>query len=442
MFHEIIYKLENVSSRLEKEAILKEALENDTSGFFLKGLDLALTATDTFGVKQVPIKEEETELFDANLTSEHFFFQVHKLITRVSTGHEARDLITHLMGHYSMEAWNGWYRRILGKDLRCGVDIKTVNKVLKSLKRRELPVFECQLAHDSAKHESKMVGKKLLSVKLDGIRLLSIVYPDGRVEQFSRNGKEMSNFDTIREQLSEHVAPLLSEPFVLDGEVMSSSFQDLMKQARRKENVSTDDAVLHLFDIVPLKDFTNGYHKPSQLERDITLMSVLMKAALLAPNIERLSHIEVDLDTSEGQEVFKQYNKEAVDNGYEGLMLKDPNASYECKRTASWLKLKPFIEVSLTITSFEEGTGKNEGRLGAVVCEGVEEGKTIVVNVGGGFSEAQREEFWANKETLIGRVIEVRADALTKNQDEKNENYSLRFPRFLRFRGFEVGEKL
>ena len=37
------------------------------------------------------------------------------------------------------------------------------------------------------------------------------------------------------------------------------------------------------------------------------------------------------------------------------------------------------------------------------------------------------------------RRAEVRADAITQNQDG---TYSLRFPRFLRFRGFEVGEKL
>jgi hypothetical protein len=42
---------------------------------------------------------------------------------------------------------------------------------------------------------------------------------------------------------------------------------------------------------------------------------------------------------------------------------------------------------------------------------------------------------------LIGQVIEVRADAVTQNQDAVNE-YSLRFPRFMKFRGFDKGEKL
>jgi hypothetical protein len=40
---------------------------------------------------------------------------------------------------------------------------------------------------------------------------------------------------------------------------------------------------------------------------------------------------------------------------------------------------------------------------------------------------------------LVGQIVEVRADAVTQNQDG---TYSLRFPRFLRFRGFDAGEKL
>jgi DNA ligase-1 len=118
-------------------------------------------------------------------------------------------------------------------------------------------------------------------------------------------------------------------------------------------------------------------------------------------------------------------------------MIKDPDAVYECKRSVSWLKQKPFIEVSLTVIETEEGTGRNEGKMGALVCEGTEDGKLIKVNVGSGFSDLDRDEFWNCR--VDGQVVEVRADAITQNQDG---TYSLRFPRFLRFRGFAVGEKI
>ena len=101
--------------------------------------------------------------------------------------------------------------------------------------------------------------------------------------------------------------------------------------------------------------------------------------------------------------------------------------------------MKPFIEVSLEVKNVEEGTGRNEGKLGAFVCEGTDDGKKINVNVGSGFSDANRDEFWTGRDNIPGQVVEVRADAVTQNQDG---TYSLRFPRFLRFRGFKVGEKI
>ena len=120
-------------------------------------------------------------------------------------------------------------------------------------------------------------------------------------------------------------------------------------------------------------------------------------------------------------------------------MIKDVDAPYVCKRDTAWMKSKPFIEVSLTVIGYEEGTGRNQGRLGALICEGEDSGKTISVNCGSGFSDGDRTELWAGRDSLVGQVVEVRADAITQNQDG---TYSLRFPRFKTFRGFKKGEKL
>ena len=122
-------------------------------------------------------------------------------------------------------------------------------------------------------------------------------------------------------------------------------------------------------------------------------------------------------------------------------MVKPIAGIYECKRSSLWLKVKPFIEVSLTVKAVEEGTGRNVGKLGALIDEGNDMDKFIKTNVGSGLSDENRDEFWRHKDKLIGQVVEVRADAITQNQDSKDQ-WSLRFPRFLRFRGFEIGEKL
>jgi len=134
-----------------------------------------------------------------------------------------------------------------------------------------------------------------------------------------------------------------------------------------------------------------------------------------------------------------RYAEDAVALGFEGIMIKDLGAPYECRRSTFWMKWKPTITVDLNIVGFEEGTGRNLGRLGAIICEGVDNERSIHVNVGSGLSDANRDEYWLARDQLLGNVVEVEADAVTQNQDG---SYSLRFPRFVRFRGFEAGEKL
>ena len=104
----------------------------------------------------------------------------------------------------------------------------------------------------------------------------------------------------------------------------------------------------------------------------------------------------IDMDSDEGQVKFQQMNKRALDEGYEGLMIKPIKEGYKCKRSHAWLKIKPFIEVTLEVVALEEGTGKNEGLLGALVVEGEDDGKFFKLNVGSGLTDENREQIWAN----------------------------------------------
>ena len=438
---EVIAKLEADNSRLAKEKILLEAMNEGLDEFF-EGLKMCLDKLYTFGVKQVPTKDDVISAQGCKW--EVFKELAEKLNKRELTGHAARDAINLVMSSATAEQWNGFYRRILIKDLRCGVSEKTVNSVAKKNKfgKYMVPVFTCQLAHDSANHEKKLVGEKMLEVKLDGVRVVTIVYPDGKVDMFSRNGKEFTNFGHIQEELSAVVKNSPPPyPVVLDGEVMSENFQDLMKQVHRKESVNAKDAVLNLFDFLPLEDFKKGIWDKSQTVRTQMLKAWYEQHKTNLNVVTVLDHEIVNLDTPEGQKTYTDVNKRAVQGGYEGIMIKDVNAPYECKRSHAWLKLKPFIEVSLEVKDVEEGTGRNKGKLGALVCEGVDDGRSIKVNVGSGLSDGDRDTFWLHRSRLPGNIVEVRADAITKNQDS-DETYSLRFPRFMRFRGFEIGEKL
>ena len=432
-----IWSLESHPSRLNKEAIIQTIAEDRCDEFF-HGCQLALDPMITFGVKQVPEKTDED---GPGFSWDNFIVLASGLRNRNLTGHDARDAIAEAIKQSTQKEWNGWYRRILIKDLRAGFSEKTINKVVeKKYVDYSIPVFGCQLAHDSANHETKVSGKKLIEVKLDGVRVITIVRADGRVDMFSRNGKELVNFPHIVEQISSVIkqkGSSKSMDVVLDGEIMSSSFQDLMKQVHRKDNVEAGDAILNLFDVLPLEDFKKGIYDKDQTTRSSMVKFWVETNQDLLPSVTYVANELVDLDTELGQTRYKEINAKAIAGGYEGIMLKDPLAGYECKRSVAWLKLKPFIEVSLTVVDTEEGTGKNVGKMGALVCEGVDDGKAIRVNVGSGFTDQQRDEFWSCR--VDGQVVEVRADAVTQNQDG---TYSLRFPRFKAFRGFKIGEKI
>ena len=433
----IIKALESDNSRLAKEKIIADAMNEGLDEFF-EGVKMALDKLYTFGVQQVP----EATVDGQGLAWDVFKELARRLYTRELTGHAARDSIELTKNLATIEQWNLFYRRILIKDLRCGVSEKTVNNVAKKLKydAYKVPVFECMLAHDSAKHQKKVSGKVCLDKKLDGVRVLTVVdcAMGEVVSQYTRNGKTLKNFTKITQFIKSKVLESGSRAMVLDGEIVSNSFQDLMKQVHRKSDVQADDAVLQLFDIIPLSEFKQGKSTLNQRQRHVFLKEYC-KIVDGFDNIQIIPKIDCDLDTDEGQELFKQFNKEAIDQGYEGIMIKDPDAKYECKRSTAWLKQKPFVEVSLEVKNVEEGTGRNEGRLGAFVCEGQDDGRTIKVNVGSGFSDSDRDNFWTGRDNIVGNVVEVRADAITQNQDG---TWSLRFPRFKTFRGMEIGEKI
>ena len=423
----IIQELESDNSRLKKEAIIRRESEQGNITFF-NGVGSALDGFRTFGVQKVPVSKKD----GAGITQTEFDDVLRRLEDRTLTGNEMRDVIQDLCDRSKMEHWNDWYRRILIKDLRCGVTHKTINKH----SEMKVPVFECMLADDSKKHEKKMTGEVYVEPKLDGVRVITICDVDkDEVKMFSRNGKELNNFPKIFEQF-DSMMDQMSESMVFDGEVMSDDFQTLMREIHRKGGAKTDDAVLNVFDCIPLWAFKEGGYTASLQTR-----KEMMDEYEFGPNISKVEFVKMNLDEDDGQKMFADYNKLCIDKGFEGIMVKPMSGPYECKRSSLWLKVKPFIEVSLTVVATEEGTGRNVGKLGALIVEGTDDGKFIKTNVGSGLSDTDREEFWIAKDKLIGQVVEVRADAITQNQNATDE-WSLRFPRFLRFRGFDKGEKL
>ena len=418
----LIQLLERDNSRLYKEDMLSQYIDDEG---LVKGLLYCLDNMITFGVADVPTSQTD----GPGLLPEDFYILADQLKNRELTGHAARDAIVVAREAATNEQWNDWYRRILIKDLRCGVSLKTVNNVRKNT----IPVFTCMLAHSGDNNPKKITGDCIVEYKYDGVRAIIIVQ-NGNAVIYSRNGKLLTNFPHIEKAFSKKIF----DDLVFDGEVMSKDFQSLMKQVHRKEGAQTEDAYFALFDFLPLTEFREGKGTLPLIKRKELLKgfgnSEYFDDCIVVTKYNVLN-IKDDGDK------FKRINNTAIEEGYEGIMVKPINGLYECKRSYGWLKMKPYIEVTLKVIGIEEGTGKNEGSTGALVCEGTDEGKHIKVNVGTGLSDANRDDIWNSVDTVIGQLVEIRADAITISQDS-DELYSLRFPRFKCFRGFEPGEKL
>ena len=440
-----INKLNESDSRLHKEDVIKQALEASVLGSINSQVFLGLTKACynpyvTFGVRKV---SDTVGIIDAENPWSEFNELLVQLSQRRLTGNAALDAINEMSERFDSVEWNTFCAPVIRRDLRAGISDKTVNKITKGTDY-EIPIFGCQLATNS-EGRPEMKGVKRLEPKLDGVRALFTVIPSDfgiTVVCYSRNGKLFDNFGHIEDQIRNNFVNIvrackgvdqgrsLVDGFVLDGEVIGNTFQELMRQARRKSDVQADDSVFNIFDIIPLAAFRHG-HWNAQLRKRIALLDAMRPIIDTMENVELLPHIMVDLDTAAGRDQLDRYAKDNVNAGFEGIMIKELEAPYICKRSTDWMKWKPTLTVDLEVVGVEEGTGRNLGRLGALVCHGVDDGKEITVNVGSGFSDDDRDNYWNDRNLVIGRTAEVLCDVITQNRDG---TYSLRFPRFVRFR--------
>jgi len=430
-----ITELAESDSRIHKEKVIEKALMASKLGSadaqaFLFNCYQAYNPFHTFHVKQLT---ETAGLTGRANPWPRFWGLLEGLRTRSTSGHAARDMIKSISEDFDSDEWNLVCVPVIRKDLRCGITDKTLNKVLGKTQYR-IPVFSCQLAQDSTDRPAKMKGIKRLEVKLDGVRVLAVVTPIG-VTLYSRNGKEFANFPQIADALMNVANGTVKGGMgpggvVLDGEIVGESFQKLMRQAHRKNDAQTAGMVYHVFDLIPLDQFKEGHCNTRQHLR-LKWVENLRNRFDRTDCLRVMSGLEVDLDTAEGHDQMNRYAQDAVKAGFEGIMIKNLDAPYECKRSDFWMKYKPVHDYDLTVVAVEEGTGKNTGKMGALVCEGRDQDKFIQVNVGSGFSDRERQDYWNNREKVIGQTVVILCDAITQNQDG---GYSLRFPRFKTFR--------
>lgn len=448
----VIKQLIDTSSRLEKEAILHQAILDNQVQLFI-GLHLCYDPLITFGIKELPERNTENSLGVIGYNFIDFLALCDNLQNRRLTGNALEAAILKFAKGVDEDEWELFYSRVLKKDMQCGIGIKTINKVIEDagelasqeIQKQIIKVMNCMLAETYEDHKASLRGKYRIEPKLDGIRVLAVLNaPSKEVVLYTRDGKVTTNFPHINEALEHGFKRGLSTSYVLDGELTADGFTSLMSMVNSKASTGVvgekEKVIYNIFDVVPLREFLEGQSNNPLDARQIQLQSVFNTFCHKREYLKLVPSTRVYINNAEGQQQMADLYKEYIAQGLEGIVLKDVTARYTPGRNKAWLKLKPTLTIDLEIDTIEEGTGRNQGRMGFLTCHTFQGKKLIKTKVGSGFTDEQRQEIWDNKEKYLGSTIEVIADSITT--DSKNA-HSLRFPRFSRFRTNEVtGEKL
>ena len=417
--NEILETLASNNSRLFKIDFLKQHSSNTTLREVVR---LALDPFTQFYIRKIPPYQQ---IGNTDISLPEALGQLHYLSNRIYTGNKAIGHLQAVLSNLPADKAKV-IERVIKKDLKCGVSVATANEVWPGL----IHEYPCMLCSG---YEEKLVDKipfpAYVQLKLDGMRFNAIVR-SGEVEFRSRNGKEIELLGFLEDEFKTMAGDI---DMVFDGELTVvedlQSYKVLNRQTGNgilnkasKGTISKEEAnrvVATVWDAIPYEYFKDGYYN-RKYEQRFDYVSAC--TALVGPKVTTVPNIIVH-NVDEVNEQFAKY----YEAGEEGIILKSTEAPWENKRSKHQIKYKGELECDLVVTGIEEGNGKYQGMVGALLCESSD--GVIKVSVGSGLNDTLRSSL--SKEDVIGRVISVKYNARIVN---KAGEQSLFLPIFIELR--------
>jgi DNA ligase-1 len=287
-------------------------------------------------------------------------------------------------------------------------------------------------------------GEAAVETKYDGARV-QIHYDGTETWVFSRNMEAVT--DALPEVV-EFAEANLQAPAILDGEVVAVDdegdplpFQEVLRRFRRKHDVEKAREDVR----VEVRAF-DCLHVGSPVAEDPDGEDLL--AATLRERHDRLREVlsegYTDLVVTDDPEAIERVDRQALESGHEGIMLKDPESTYSPgRRGKHWLKRKPEVEtLDLVVVGAEWGEGRRADSLGTFALGArTAEGFVEVGNVATGITDEKLAELTELLEPHVtaeeGREVEV-APAVVfevgyeeiQSSPTNESGCALRFPRF------------
>ncbi len=421
---EVVNKLKATNSNKDKLAILKSYIGHEDEKMICKVLNYTY---DTF--KKYGISEQVYE--GVNVVSNSIFSDTFEMFDKLSSSN-INDLLRLSTKSYIENQVPSEYRElikgILFKDLKIGVNAKSINKVWKGL----VPEFNVQLAESLSKVGFKHVENKNIYVtpKMDGFRC---IYAPSNKIFLSRKGQEFEGVKHLVpdcERLISLIREKTGKTCILDGELVheyvegknSLDLYSLTSSIARKKGEHKDKKrlVYHVFDVIPEEEFLKGKTKWKYSNR-----RELLEEVFSSYSFEKVIKVPLLFYGVGTEERITELLERVETEGGEGLMI-NLDCPYETKRTKSLLKVKSFLDAEVYVTDVYEGTGKHKGKLGGLEIIFKYKKQEYSCQLGSGFSDEERIYYWSHPEEIIGKVIEIQLFEVSRNS--QSGDYGLRFP--------------
>ena len=412
MILEILEQLRNTSSTKEKFNILLSHKDN-------KDLEKVLKYTYdkvdfTYGVTPSTVLD-----FDSNEYSDKEMFEVLDILNRrEATGHSALALAKNFYVSCD-KTIKDLFLKILDRDLKIGVNEKTLNKVFKGIVPK--PHYErCDILNEKTLKKFTFPG--FIQLKCDGTYREAYVH-NGLVEFKTRSGESYKN------PVLEEILKTLPDGYYLGEFTLGRADNPDANRAEGNGNINSDNPDFNnihytIWDYLTEDEYTLKDSKRGYDERFETLTKTLETLN------SSLVHVVPSLRVDNIKDALK-VTSEWMNKGLEGGVLKSSKMKFKNGTSKEQLKIKLKVDVEVRCTGFLEGTKgtKYEGMNKVITFEN-DEG--TIKGQCSGMTDSMVEEVTKNPEKYIGKVLSVQFNDLTKA--EGHEFYALSHPRFAEWR--------
>lgn len=434
MIYEIIEELRASNSSIYKKEVLERHIDNN---LWKDVLFYTYNTNFNYYLYKIPNKYESNTL----MSLDEVFDVLNLLKSGEVRGNKGIELLTTTLSMLS-DRDSKVFELIMGRDIKSGINAKSINKVYKGL----IPETHYQRCSKLDEKTIKNISYPgILQKKADGLFSYGFKHK-GNIYFSTRNGT-IFECDSIKESMIDMPDNIvIMGEFILrkDGKDIdrktgnglinsyikrfdtmvkleeSNKNKDILVKSLEEWDYTNKHIIFEVWDTITYTEYNN---KSSNEPYGYRLQ--YLEEEILHNNPSNIKLIETHIVNN--IEEAKRLGQKYIDNGYEGAILKDSNSLWKDGTSRDMLKIKSILDADLLCVGIEEGTGKNSGKVGSLLLES--KCGLLKTKCGTGLTDKDRDLPF---DYYIGKVVEVQYNEVIKSKSK--DTSSLFLPVFVEVR--------